>query len=273
MTAPPGRVTSVIGPNGAGKTTLLNLVSGFQRPDSGTVRVGSREITGQPAHEVARAGLARTFQTAQPFGGSERAGQCPPWPAARRLARRGAGGAGARAACPWSAIPDRKPDWPPRCRMWIAGLSRLPARLPPRPPCFLLDEPAAGLDDADTVKLGGLLQRLARAGLAVVLVEHDMSLVMSISDEIVVLDAGRRIAAGTPAVVRADPAVKAAYLGSRRCRRDRPRRATAGAPLLDVRRAQRRLRTACGARSGRPEGRPRRDDRACSAPTAPANRR
>src|ERR1700722_11680262 len=82
------------------------------------------------------------------------------------------------------------------------------------PAVLLLDEPAAGLDDADTVKLGGLLQRLARSGLAVVLVEHDMALVMSISDEIVVLDAGRRIAAGTPAVVRADPAVKAAYLGA-----------------------------------------------------------
>jgi branched-chain amino acid transport system ATP-binding protein len=69
LTAPPGRVTSVIGPNGAGKTTLLNLVSGFQRPDAGTVRVGNREITGQPAYDVAHAGLARTFQTAQPFGG------------------------------------------------------------------------------------------------------------------------------------------------------------------------------------------------------------
>jgi ABC-type multidrug transport system fused ATPase/permease subunit len=68
LTAQSGRVTSVIGPNGAGKTTLLNLVSGFQQPDSGTVRVGSREITGQPAQDVAGAGLARTFQTAQPFG-------------------------------------------------------------------------------------------------------------------------------------------------------------------------------------------------------------
>src|SRR5258707_15307143 len=68
LTAPPGRVTSVIGPNGAGKTTLLNLISGFQQPDSGAVRAGSRDNTGQPAHDVARAGLARTFQTAQPFG-------------------------------------------------------------------------------------------------------------------------------------------------------------------------------------------------------------
>ena len=103
-----------------------------------------------------------------------------------------------------------------------------------RPAVLLLDEPAAGLDEADTVKLGGLLQRLARAGLAVVLVEHDMSLVMSISDEIVVLDAGRRIASGVPAAVRNDPAVKAAYLGSTTSIEPLAPRAP-GAPLLDVR--------------------------------------
>jgi branched-chain amino acid transport system ATP-binding protein len=102
------------------------------------------------------------------------------------------------------------------------------------PAVLLLDEPAAGLDDADTVKLGALLQRLARAGLAVVLVEHDMSLVMSISDEIVVLDAGRRIAAGAPAAVRADPAVKAAYLGVAAPTQATTSRET-GASLLDVR--------------------------------------
>jgi branched-chain amino acid transport system ATP-binding protein len=101
------------------------------------------------------------------------------------------------------------------------------------PAVLLLDEPAAGLNEADTAKLGGLLQRLARAGLAVVLVEHDMSLVMSISDEIVVLDAGRRIAGGTPAVVRNDPAVKAAYLGTSMSAGSAAAR-TAGAPLLEV---------------------------------------
>jgi branched-chain amino acid transport system ATP-binding protein len=102
------------------------------------------------------------------------------------------------------------------------------------PTVLLLDEPAAGLDDADTVKLGGLLRRLARADLAVVLVEHDMALVMSISDEVVVLDAGRRIAAGAPAVVRADPAVKAAYLGATISAQPVAAR-QAGPTLLDVR--------------------------------------
>ena len=119
LTAPPGRITSVIGPNGAGKTTLLNLISGFQQPDSGAVRVGSRDITGQPAHDVAHAGLARTFQTAQPFGNlsvldNVRLGLCEALGAAR-LRRRW------RARCfPWSAIPESKPDWPARCRMWTA---------------------------------------------------------------------------------------------------------------------------------------------------------
>src|ERR1700736_5158526 len=120
-----------------------------------------------------------------------------------------------RAHClAWSAIPDRKRNPPPAFAHVVRRLIESARALPPAPAVLLLDEPAAGLDDADTVKLGSLLQRLARAGLAVVLVEHDMALVMSITDEIVVLDAGRRIAAGAPAVVRADPAVKAAYLGA-----------------------------------------------------------
>jgi branched-chain amino acid transport system ATP-binding protein len=233
LTAPPGRVTSVIGPNGAGKTTLLNLVSGFQPPDSGTVRVGSREITGQPAHEVARAGLARTFQTAQPFGslsvldnvrlgllrGAWR-GEAPAALARALLSLVGYSGPESRLAATLSHV-DRR-------------LIEIARALATAPAVLLLDEPAAGLDDADTVKLGGLLQRLARAGLAVVLVEHDMALVMSVSDEIVVLDAGRRIAAGTPAVVRADPAVKAAYLGATAPAQPAAAR-EAGASLLDVR--------------------------------------
>ncbi|MGC1552225.1 MAG: ATP-binding cassette domain-containing protein, partial [Bradyrhizobium sp.] len=101
------------------------------------------------------------------------------------------------------------------------------------PAVLLLDEPAAGLSEADTARLGNLLQRLARAGLAIVLVEHDMSLVMSISDEIVVLDAGRRIASGTPAVVRNDPAVKTAYLGATMSVGPAVSR-TAGGPVLEV---------------------------------------
>jgi ABC-type branched-subunit amino acid transport system ATPase component/ABC-type branched-subunit amino acid transport system permease subunit len=233
LVALPGRVTSVIGPNGAGKTTLLNLVSGFQQPDSGTVRVGDREITGQAADGVARAGLARTFQTTQPFGnlsvldnvrlgllrGAWR-GEASAAQALTLLSLVGCSGDEQRPAATLSHV-DRR-------------LVEIARALATAPAVLLLDEPAAGLDDGDTVKLGGLLQRLARAGLAVVLVEHDMKLVMSISDEIVVLDAGRCIAAGAPVVVRTDPAVKAAYLGAAT-----PARAVAarraGPTLLDVR--------------------------------------
>jgi len=227
-----GRITSVIGPNGAGKTTLLNLVSGFQRPDAGTVRVGQQEITGFAAHDVARAGLARTFQTAQPFAnlsvldnvrlgllrGGWR-GQADAKLARALLALVGYAGSDTRLAATLPHV-DRR-------------LVEIARALATSPAVLLLDEPAAGLSEADTAKLGGLLQRLARAGLAVVLVEHDMSLVMSISDEIVVLDAGRRIAAGTPAIVRNDPAVKAAYLGAAMTAGPAVSR-TAGAPALEV---------------------------------------
>jgi branched-chain amino acid transport system ATP-binding protein len=232
LMAAPGRITSVIGPNGAGKTTLLNLVSGFQRADGGTVRVGKREITGLSAHDVACSGLARTFQTAQPFANlsvldNVRLGLL-------RGAWRGQGDAElARALLAlvgYSGSDTRLAATLPHVDRRLVEIARA---LATAPAVLLLDEPAAGLNETDTAKLGGLLQRLARAGLAVVLVEHDMSLVMSISDEIVVLDAGRRIAAGSPAVVRNDPAVKAAYLGTTMSAEPAVARA-AGAALLEV---------------------------------------
>jgi len=232
MSAAPGRVTSVIGPNGAGKTTLLNLISGFQRPDSGIVRIGSREITGQPAHEVARAGLARTFQTAQPFGtlsvmDNVRLGILRgAWrgEASQELAR------ALLSLVGYSGDETRLAAGLPHVDRRLVEIARA---LGTAPAVLLLDEPAAGLNETDTVKLGRLLQRLARAGLVVVLVEHDMPLVMSISDEITVLDAGRRIAAGPPTIVRNDPAVKAAYLGAEMPAGTAVARA-AGAPLLEA---------------------------------------
>jgi branched-chain amino acid transport system ATP-binding protein len=212
LSAKAGRVMSVIGPNGAGKTTVLNIISGFQRPDSGTVRIGGRDITGQPAPTVARAGLARTFQTAQLFGslsvinnvrlgllhGAWR-GRAPTARARSLLDFVGYSG-------PETGLASTLPHVDRR-------LVEIARALATAPTVLLLDEPAAGLGDADTARLGSLIQRLAHAGIAVVLVEHDMALVMSISDEIVVLDAGRRIAAGAPAAIRVDPLVKAAYLG------------------------------------------------------------
>ncbi|WP_407180126.1 ATP-binding cassette domain-containing protein [Bradyrhizobium sp. STM 3562] len=227
-----GSVTSVIGPNGAGKTTLLNLISGFQAADSGAIKVGERVLTGKPAHDIARNGLVRTFQTAQPFGtltvldnvrlgllrGAWR-GEARAELARALLTLVGYSGSDDRLAGTLSHV-DRR-------------LLEIARALATRPDVLLLDEPAAGLDAADTAKLGGLLRRLARAGLAIVLVEHDMTLVMSVSDEILVLDAGKRIAAGPPAVVRADPAVKAAYLGGRANRPPLAQRA-AGAAVIEV---------------------------------------
>jgi ABC-type branched-subunit amino acid transport system ATPase component len=233
LEAPAGRVTSLIGPNGAGKTTLLNLVSGFQRPDAGVVRLGEMDVTSRPAHQVARAGLARTFQTAQPFAGltvldnvrlgllrGRWRGEASPQLARALLALVGYTGADHVSS---EALPhvDRR-------------LVEIARALATCPSVLLLDEPAAGLDRDDTARLDKMLQRLARNGLAILLVEHDMSLVMSASDDIVVLDAGRCIASGKPASIRADAAVKAAYLGTSAPPLAKSTMRKAGATLLNV---------------------------------------
>ena len=216
--APPGAITGIIGPNGAGKTTLLNALTGFVRPAGGTVRCAGR--------------MARTFQTAQMPGGQTvldcvRTGLLRGrWrgrgdPALAAALLRFAGFTGDTAA-PSGSLPH--PD---------RRLVEVARALATRPSVLLLDEPAAGLDAADTARLGPVLRRVAECGIAVVLVEHDMDLVMSACSRLFVLDAGRLIAQGTPAEVRADPAVRAAYLGSGAARPARPA-APAGAPLLAV---------------------------------------
>ncbi len=219
LSAEPGRVTSLIGPNGAGKTTLLNLVSGFYKPSGGQVRIGTTGITGASSYAAARAGVARTFQTSQLFAGmtvqenllvalnrGSLAGTAPVPPsegarlADALLAWVGYTGSAHR---PAGALPhvDRR-------------LVEIARALATRPGVLLLDEPAAGLSAEDTDRLGRVLRRIAGLGLAVLIIEHDMQLVMGISDHIYVLDAGRMIAEGTPAAIRQDPAVRRAYLGT-----------------------------------------------------------
>ena len=215
LTARPGAVTSVIGPNGAGKTTLLNMVSGFYRPSAGTIRLGGRDLAGRPAHEIARAGIARTYQTTRLFGSLPVADNVALGFAPGRLWRRA--GADDRATAEallafvgYRGALDRPAAELPHVDRRLVEIARA---LAGRPAVLLLDEPAAGLSRADTDRLATLIRRVADRGIAVVLVEHDMPLVMGISDHILVMDAGRPIAQGNPAAIRRDPAVLRAYLG------------------------------------------------------------
>jgi branched-chain amino acid transport system ATP-binding protein len=241
--ARPGEITSVIGPNGAGKSTVLNLICGFYRADSGVVRLGIQDLIGRSSSAIAQAGLARTYQTTQLFGAMSVIDNIIV------ALRRGHLGAATL------FTPERNAENEALAESLLAfvgyrgPLEALGSALPHvdkrlveiaralaiRPAVLLLDEPAAGLDDADTERLGQLLTAIARIGIIVILVEHDMPLVMGVSDRVVVLDAGAKIADGTPAEVAADPAVLKAYLGAEKSV-DRSRRTALapGATVLSV---------------------------------------
>ena len=217
-----GKVTSIIGPNGAGKTTLLNLICGFYRPTTGSVRLGPIELAGRPAFQVARAGVARTFQTPQLFEqmtvlenllvAMQRGALGSPLqdPASESS---GAAAHKARALLSYVGYDGSMQRLAGDLPHIDKRLLEIARALALRPNVLMLDEPAAGLNHTDKVVLAKLLRTIADAGLAVVLIEHDMTLVMGISDQIVVLDAGKRLAHGRPDEVRNDKAVIEAYLG------------------------------------------------------------
>ncbi|MBU4611120.1 ABC transporter ATP-binding protein [Achromobacter sp. GG226] len=224
----PGQVVSLIGPNGAGKTTAFNVISGYMRPTAGSVTLFGEEIVGRAPHEIAARGLVRSFQRTSVFGQSTvfdnlltayhlqgRVGLV------RSLLRLPAF---LREEARLRAQVQTMLDFlglAPRAHELAANLAYGEQRLlgvgialAAQPRLLLLDEPAAGLNPSETDAFKAMIRRISEQGITVLLVEHDMHMVMSISDDIVVLNQGQRIAAGPPAVIQQHPEVIRAYLGS-----------------------------------------------------------
>lgn len=229
LEVPAGRITAMIGPNGAGKSTVINLLSGALLPSDGEVHLRGFRVDGLKPNEIAVRGLARTFQTPRLFGDMTvlestmlaryRFGRSGSFSAALHLPRMRRDEAAARAASlellGWVGLADAAELPASALPVGRQRLMEVARALACEPEVILLDEPAAGLDHTETEHLSALVTTLAQRGLAVLLVEHDMRMVMSIADRIVVLVGGRVIATGTPAEVGSDQAVIDAYLGVR----------------------------------------------------------
>jgi branched-chain amino acid transport system ATP-binding protein len=206
-------ILGLIGPNGAGKTTLVNVLSGFQRPSAGQVQLAGRELTRLPPWRCARQGLARTFQSVLLFPQLSVAENVESGALAAGCDRRSAR-ARALEVLDWlglSALAERPADTLSFGAERRIGIGRAIAT---RPQFLLMDEPAAGLNDAECEELAALIRRIrAEIGCGILLIEHRMSLVFGVCDRIQVLDQGRSIGAGSPDAILKDPAVRRAYLG------------------------------------------------------------
>jgi branched-chain amino acid transport system ATP-binding protein len=228
FTVAEGAIYAVIGPNGAGKTTLFNLISGIYTPSSGQVLLGDESVQNMRPEQLAQRGMSRTFQNLQVclnmsaienvmvgahlrLNSSVFAGllRLPSLRRADKACREEAAelmdfvGVGRYVSADANQLP-------------YGALKRLEVAraLAARPKLLLLDEPAAGLNDTETGEIGLLIRKVAERGVTVVLVEHDMKLVMEMSDRVFVMDHGMGLAEGTPAEVRANPQVVEAYLGT-----------------------------------------------------------
>ena len=223
-----GRINAIIGPNGAGKTTFFNLISGMLRPGSGSILLEGRDVTGWRADRVARLGVARTFQTTTLF---DKASVLDNLIVGHRLRTR---------SRLWDVLvqSSRLKAEERACRdkareaLDFVGLSHMERRmaadltqeerkrvafalaLATGPRLVLLDEPAGGVNPEETEGLSRLIRQMVKSGLTVCLIEHKISMIMSLADKIMVLNYGMKIAEGTPDQIRADPAVIDAYLGN-----------------------------------------------------------
>ncbi len=214
-----GTVTGLIGPNGAGKTTCFNVITGLQTPTAGRVVLDGRDITRMPVHKRARRGVGRTFQRLEAFGSLSVEDNVRTaldiHDGIKGLLRAVDGSADLEISALLERVgileyADDRADSVPT---GVARLLELARALACDPRLLLLDEPSSGLDEAETEAFGRLLTELAGEGRTILMVEHDMDLVMGVCDTIHVLDFGSIIAQGTPADIRANPAVQKAYLG------------------------------------------------------------
>ncbi len=227
LTVQPGEILGLIGPNGAGKTTLFNVITGFERPSSGRVALGGRDITGLPPHRIAQAGIIRTYQKTSVFPqltvlenlliGRHRRTAAGLADALFRTSRHRHEAAGALALARGTlAFLELDVERDRRAAALPYGLLRkleLAIALMAEPTLLCLDEPAAGLNPTESHTLREAIVRVRERGVTMILVEHNMDLVMNLCDRLAVLHFGRKLAEGSPAAIQANPDVLKVYLG------------------------------------------------------------